>query len=88
MKDATLRNFLEVGSILKYQLANNIIVPRTLVPFVLAYFHLTSHAGTKKMRSYIRQKYFWPGMIYDIDEFAMVVSFVPFSSTAALVKVR
>ena len=22
------------------------------------------------MRSYIRQKYYWPGMIYDIDEFA------------------
>ena len=108
MKDATLRDFLEVGSIFKYQLADteiqklkehlernpnvstgyyisegilkrsfknpdlphNIIVPRTLVPFVLAYFHLTSHAGTKKMRSYIRQKYYWPGMIYDIDEFA------------------
>ena len=91
MKDATLHDFLEVGSIFKYQLANteiqklkehleknptlsngyyisegilkrsfknpdlphNIIVLQTLVPFVLAYFHLTSHAGTKKMRSYI-----------------------------------
>ena len=89
MRDATLCDFLEVGSILKYQLADteiqklkehmeknptlsngyyisegilkhsfknpdlphNIIVPRTLVPFVLTYFHLTSHAGTKKMRS-------------------------------------
>ena len=108
MKDATLRNFLEVGSILKYQLANteiqklkehlernptlstryyisegilkhsfknpdlphNTKVPQTLVPFVLTYFHLTSHARTKKMRSYIRQKYYRPGMIYDIEKFA------------------
>ena len=51
-------------------LPHNIIVLRTLVPFVLAYFHLTSHAGTKKMRSYIQQKYYWPGMVKDIDEFA------------------
>ena len=51
-------------------LTHNIIVLRTLVPFVLAYFHLTSHAGTKKMRSYIQQKYYWPGMVKDIDEFA------------------
>ena len=108
MKDATLRDFLEVGSIFKYQLddteiqklkehleknptlsnryyisegilkrsfknpdlLHNIIVLRILVSFVLAYFHLTSHAGTKKMRSYVRQKYYWLGMVNDIDEFA------------------
>ena len=66
-----------------YTLQNNILVrinknvtrphlvylPKSLVPFALAYFHYKTHSGVKKMLSLLKLNYFWPGMQNDVAEF-------------------
>jgi hypothetical protein len=48
---------------------NLIVVPKSLVPVVLAYYHFQCHAGIAKLTSMIRAKYWWANMIRDITEF-------------------
>jgi len=45
------------------------VLPCLLVPFVLAYYHLGTHAGINKLKSLISLSYFWPKMSKDIKEF-------------------
>ena len=49
---------------------DNIILPRSLVPFALALYHFQTHAGSKKMYSTMRIKYYWQNMQKDITEFS------------------
>jgi hypothetical protein len=46
-----------------------IVIPSTLVPFVLALYHYKTHAGVKKLLSTIRLKYYWKNMGQDVKAF-------------------
>ncbi|MBM3937405.1 MAG: DDE-type integrase/transposase/recombinase [Sphingomonadales bacterium] len=46
-----------------------IMVPRSLVPYVLALFHFQSHGGFNKMMKLIKKQYVWPKMKDDVKEF-------------------
>jgi len=46
-----------------------IMVPTSLVPFVLANIHFSTHGGQKKMLASVRLRYFWKDMTHDIAEF-------------------
>ena len=47
----------------------SVYVPKSLVPFALAYYHYKTHSGVKKMISLLKLNYFWPGMRDDVAEF-------------------
>ena len=51
-----------------------IVVPKRLVPFVLASFHFMSHAGPEKSLELIQLKYFWRNMMKDIRAFSQSCS--------------
>jgi hypothetical protein len=66
--------FLE-GGLLKRKFENEnlpvtIVVPRELVPFVLAHYHLLGHSGAKKLNELIKTKYFWKNMVKDTQQFS------------------
>jgi len=46
-----------------------IMVPRSLVPYVLALFHFQSHGGFNKMMKLIKKQYVWPRMKDDVMDF-------------------
>jgi hypothetical protein len=46
-----------------------VIVPKSLVLYVLASSHFVSHAGAEKLLGLISLKYFWKSMRFDIKEF-------------------
>jgi hypothetical protein len=46
------------------------VVPRSLVPYVLASYHFMSHAGADKMLNLIQLKYTWANMAADVQEFS------------------
>jgi hypothetical protein len=84
-KDKTLQyviNLLEKGKTLgQYNIdkgilfydykkqGNLIVVPNSLVPIVMAYYHFQTHAGINKLLSLIRTKFWWNRMVSDITEF-------------------
>jgi hypothetical protein len=41
---------------------NVVVMPQTLVPFALAYFHYRSHSGVQKLYELMRLNYYWPNM--------------------------
>jgi Integrase zinc binding domain/Integrase core domain len=47
----------------------NISLPDSLVPMVLAYYHLMGHSGSKKLKIAIRKCFYWPQMNKSISEF-------------------
>jgi hypothetical protein len=47
-----------------------IVVPRSLVPYVLAAYHFMSHAGSDKMLNLIQLKFTWANMAADVQEFS------------------
>jgi hypothetical protein len=48
---------------------NVIVLPQTLVPFALAYFHYKSHSGAQKLFELMKLNYYWPKMRVSISEF-------------------
>jgi hypothetical protein len=47
-----------------------IVVPSSLVPYVLAFYHLRTHAGHRKMLATIKQKFIWKNMNDSVLTFA------------------
>ena len=45
------------------------VVPKNLIPFVMALFHFRSHSGSKKLFLEIRNKFWWNRMQDDILDF-------------------
>ena len=82
-KCAKMIAYLKLRDSNVYALQNNILVhvnknvtlphlvylPKSLVPFAVAYFHNKTHSGVKKMLSLLKLNYFWPGMQKDVAEF-------------------
>jgi hypothetical protein len=48
---------------------NVVVMPQSLVPFALAYFHYKSHSGVQKLYELMRLNYYWPNMRNSISEF-------------------
>jgi len=48
---------------------NAIVVPKSLVPFVICSYHFMTHVGYEKLLHLIQMKYFWPNMSADIKDF-------------------
>jgi hypothetical protein len=46
-----------------------IVIPSSLVPFVLALYHYKTHSNAKKLLSAIRLKYYWKNMKQDVKAF-------------------
>jgi hypothetical protein len=46
-----------------------VVVPRSLIMYVLASSHFISHAGPDKMFALVKLKYFWKNMFQDIQNF-------------------
>jgi len=46
-----------------------IVIPNSLVPYVLALFHYQTHSGVKKLLATIRLKYYWKTMEQDVRNF-------------------
>jgi hypothetical protein len=44
-----------------------IVIPQSLVPTVLAFYHLQSHSGAKKLFLTISQRYVWKSMRLDCE---------------------
>ena len=40
-----------------------VVIPRALVPFVVASYHFQTHGGPKKLLALIQLRYVWGGMI-------------------------
>ena len=45
------------------------MVPLEMIPLVLAYYHLKTHSGPKKLEMYIRKKYYWKHLRQDVIAF-------------------
>ena len=60
------QNILKISTLSKKDL---IVLPRSLVPITLAYYHLMTHCGAKKLHSLIRLSFYWKNMLDDIKEF-------------------
>lgn len=50
-------------------LSPSVYLPKSLVPFALAYFHYKTHSGVKKMLALLKLNYYWPGMRNDVADF-------------------
>ncbi len=62
--------FLEKGILCKKtNLGHVIVVPKALVPFVLANLHFQTHGGAKKLLNLAQLQYFWKGMAEDVKTF-------------------
>jgi hypothetical protein len=46
-----------------------IVIPSSLVPFVLALYHYKTHSNAKKLLSAIRLEYYWKNMEQDVKAF-------------------
>jgi Reverse transcriptase (RNA-dependent DNA polymerase)/RNase H-like domain found in reverse transcriptase/Integrase zinc binding domain/Integrase core domain len=49
---------------------NLIVVPKSLIPIVISYYHFQSHSGIAKLLGLIRTRFWWNNMQKDITEFA------------------
>ncbi len=63
--------FLKKGLLCKNLKQNSeaVVIPRCLVPFVIASYHFQTHAGPRKLLSLIQLNFTWKGMLNDITEF-------------------
>jgi hypothetical protein len=48
---------------------DRIVIPQSLVPTVLAFYHLQSHSGARKLFLTISQRYVWKAMRSDCEAF-------------------
>jgi hypothetical protein len=53
-----------------------IVLPAKLVPICSAYYHLLSHVGGTRLFLTIRQRYCWPKMRSDCENFVKGMHFV------------
>jgi hypothetical protein len=48
---------------------DNIVIPKTLIPYVLSTYHFLTHAGSEKLLSTIQLNYTWKNMVSDVKDF-------------------
>ena len=61
------QNILKISTIGKKDL---IVLPKSLVPVVLAFYHLMTHCGAKKLHGLIRLSFYWKNMLDDVKTFS------------------
>lgn len=71
-EDQKVGNYLLKNGLLKKSFKNRrngVVIPKELVPFLIAKHHFQSHSGAKKLLSTIQLSYYWKNMTEDINAF-------------------
>jgi Integrase zinc binding domain len=69
IKSGKNSNYFVETDILKFKNKDDTVLYQ-LTPYVLAFYHLSTHAGSKKLASAISKKYHWKTLVSDAHKFS------------------